>query len=121
MSTAHGVVAGACLGAALAIATAIPTQAATAGDPPCGYDVHRQNLTVTSLTAKGRARVWLDNGDGTSRVVREARIRPGQTVTFTLKRKHTSDDFTVSVIRGRLVTDDGGQLDRKRVSRCDMA
>jgi hypothetical protein len=87
---------------------------ASTTDPPCGFDVYRQTLTVTSLSARGRVRIWL--GD---QLVRDgAVIRPGETLSFPLRRPHSAARFTVSIVRGG-ATRDEGQL--RNVSRCEPA
>jgi len=89
-----------------------PLALASAGDPPCGFDVYRGVLSVGSLgKAHGTIRVWL--GD---RLVRSARVKRGQWVDFPLKRRHSSADFTVSIV-SRVTADDGGG----RVWRCEPA
>jgi hypothetical protein len=98
-------------------------------NPPCGYDVYRKALTVTSLTAKGTVRVilWKDLGyrwhgqpvrQGT--LVRTSKIKKGQTVTYRLKRKHTADEFTVDIVRGKLTKEDTPN-GKRRVSECEAA
>lgn len=119
-----GVLAGLVLG--LPVGSALPadaspepvspaaSQLADPGDPPCGFDVYRSTLTVTSLTARGRVRVWL--GD---RLVRDGvRIKPGQTVSFRLRKRHSATRFTVSVVRGPLTQDESLV---RNVSRCESA
>jgi hypothetical protein len=69
--------------------------AAIVGDPACGFDVYRGELSVTSLGAEGDVWVWLrKNG----RLVRSGhRLDAGWTMVFPLKRKHSNDDFQVAV------------------------
>jgi len=86
--------------------------AAVVGDPPCGFDVYRGRLTVTSLGARGLVQVWL-KGDGWP--VRSARIVPGQTVSFALKHRHTAKDFQVAVVAV------GRQHDDEQVTWCEPA
>lgn len=98
-------------------------------NPACGYDVYRQSLTVTSLTAKGTTRVilWKDLGykwhgqpvrEGT--LVRTSKIKKGQTVTYRLKRKRSADEFTVDIVKGKLTKEDTPN-GKRRVSECEAA
>jgi hypothetical protein len=71
------------------------SQLAFAGDPACGFDVYRGELSVTSLSARGDVHVWLRGRDLEVRKVRP--IRKGQTLVWRLKRRHSSADFQVAV------------------------
>jgi hypothetical protein len=72
------------------------SQLAFAGDPACGFDVFRGELSVTSLSARGNVHVWLRGGSPWE--VRKVRpIREGQTLVWRLKRRHSSADFQVAV------------------------
>jgi hypothetical protein len=83
----------------LGATAAAETASAQPNEPGCGFDVHGGRLHVTSLgEAKGRVVVWLnDESDG--RQVRAGKfVKPEQTMSYRLKRKHTNDDFTIAII-----------------------
>lgn len=125
-----GLATGTALGVALAFGTINGLEAADAAHqdgPPCGYDVYKGKVYVTSLgKAKGTVRVikWRNLGyewqgepvrQGT--LVGKKRIKSGQTVTIKPTKRVKANRITVDIVKGKLSEHES----RRKVWHCEPA
>jgi hypothetical protein len=137
ITKAAGMATGTAMGLALAIgvtSTAVPTQPAEAtvplpydgptvqsDNPPCGYDVYRGKVYITSLgKAHGTARVSLQSKRYSyiSTNVGTKRIKRGQSITIKPSKRIKANRITVDIVKGKLTKD---ETPRRKVWKCEAA